>query len=266
VIINARMYSATVAARDAWNAILGWAAARAGLCWSIHDYPPPAPLAALWNRSDLGCAMMCGLPFSQRQPRPTLVAAPVPSHARYGGRPIYFTDVAVRADAAYATLEDTFGGVVGFTVRDSMSGYVALRRHLLPYRAARGRPLYRHAQGGFVNARSIIGALADGRIDVGPLDSYYHDLLAADEPALAAKVRVIASTEAAPIPPLVATAAIPREDLANLRAALDAAATAPELSVQRRTLLLDRFAVPAAATYDVLREAAESARRYPESW
>ena len=36
-------------------------------------------------------------PFAQRGERPTLVAAPIPSPARYGGKPVYFTDIVVRA-------------------------------------------------------------------------------------------------------------------------------------------------------------------------
>ena len=123
--------------------------------------------------------MMCGLPFAQRKPRPTLVAAPVPSPPRYGGRPVYCTDIVVAADSPHRTIEDTFGGVVGYTLADSMSGAVALRDHLLPLRASAARGSIAAAVGGLVNARGVIDALAAGRIDVGPLDSYSHDLLQA---------------------------------------------------------------------------------------
>jgi hypothetical protein len=151
-IANARMYSATPAVKQAWKALLGWALARAGLEWDVLEYDAPAPLSALWARDDLGCVLMCGLPFTQRAPRPALVASPVPVGERYAGRPVYFTDLAVRADAPYRSLEDTFGGVVGFTLADSYSGCVALRAHLLPQREARGAPLYRGAVGGFATA------------------------------------------------------------------------------------------------------------------
>lgn len=266
MIINARMYSATPAAKQAWKAILGWANDRAGLAWQLYDYDAPAPLADLWARPDLGCAMMCGLPYALRQPRPTLVAAPVPSPARYAGKPVYFTDVAVKADAPYARIEDTFGGVVGYTLRDSMSGYVALRNFLLPYRIEYGRPLYRGSVGDLVHARNVIEALASGRIDVGPLDSYYFDILKAGEPEFAAKVRIIASTKAAPIPLFVSTAAIPAANLVALRAALAAAGSAPELAAHRAVLLLDGFAVPVESSYDVLGSILETSTHYPEPW
>jgi ABC-type phosphate/phosphonate transport system substrate-binding protein len=259
LVANARMYSATASARADWKQLLAWALARAGLAWDVIDYDAPAPLSALWARNDLGLAMMCGLPFSQRAPRPTLVAAPIPSPARYAGRPSYFTDIVVRADSNYERLEDTFGGVVGYTLADSMSGGVAFRNHLAPYRAARGARLYRAAVGDLIHARGVIEALAAGRIDVGPLDSYYHDLLRRNEPALAQQVRIVASTEAMPIPPLVATAALSPDELARLRDALQAAAKVPELAAVTERLLLAGFAVPDPADYEVLAAIAQRA-------
>jgi ABC-type phosphate/phosphonate transport system substrate-binding protein len=251
-IANARMYSATPAVREAWKQLLRWVLARAGLAWEVIDYDAPAPLSALWARDDLGLAMMCGLPFAQRGVRPTLVAAPIPSPARYGGRPVYFTDMVVRADSAFQRLEDTFGGTVGYTLADSMSGGVAFRDHLAPYREREGTRLYRNAVGDLIHARGVIEALAAGRIDVGPLDSYYHDLLRHDEPALAAQVRVVASTDAMPIPPLVATAALTADELQRLRRALADVAGAPDLQPTRERLLLAGFASADPAAYDVL--------------
>lgn len=248
-VANARMYSATPRLREEWKALFAWVLRAARLPWELVDYDAPAPLNALWARDDLGLAMMCGLPFARRSVQPLLVAAPVPSPARYGGLPVYFTDIVVRADAPYRQLEDTFGGTVGYTLADSLSGAVAFRAHLAPYRAARGKRLYRRAVGDLVHARGVIEALARGDIDVGPLDGWYHDLLRQDDSAFAAQVRVIASTEARPIPPWVATAPLAPDELQRLRAALQAAAAAPELAHTRNRLLLAGFAQPAARDY-----------------
>jgi ABC-type phosphate/phosphonate transport system substrate-binding protein len=249
LLANARMYSATPSVKADWKTLLAWVLIRAGVPWDVVDYDAPAPLSVLWARDDLGLAMMCGLPFAQRAERPTLVAAPIPSPARYGGQPVYFTDIVVRADAPFRTLEDSFGGVIGYTLADSMSGGVALRQHLAPYRQAKGSRLYRKAVGELINARGVISALAEGRIDAGPLDSYYHDLLVAHDPQFAAQVRTLASTAALPIPPLVATAALPEDTLADVRAALRATATAPELVPLMQRLLLAGFAFPDPADY-----------------
>lgn len=264
-VANARMYSVTPQVKAAWQALLLWALARARLGWEVIDHDAPAPLSALWARDDLGCAMMCGLPYSQRQPRPTLVAAPIPSPARYRGRPAYFTDLAVRADSPFRTLEDTFGGVVGYTLEDSMSGYVALRRHLASFQERKG-PLFEKAVGGLLNARRVIEALDAGTIDVGPLDSYGHDLLRRNDPHFAAKVRVVATTEAAPIPPLVATARLDADDLRRLREALAAAGTAPELAATRDILLLSGFALPLESDYDAIDDALAASRRFSATW
>ena len=261
-VANARMYSVTPSVKADWKQLLAWALARAGLPWDVSDYDAPAPLTVLWTRDDLGLAMMCGLPFAQRineARRPTLVAAPLPSPARYGGQPVYFTDIVVSADSPYRTLEDTFGGVVGYTLADSMSGGVALRHHLESYRTARRPRLYRGAVGDLIHARGVIEALATGRIDVGPLDSYYHDLLRHHEPAFAAQARIVASTPALPIPPLVATATLTGDELARLREALLATAAAPELAPIMERLLLAGFAIPDAADYRPLAAMAAAA-------
>ncbi|MDB5873068.1 MAG: phosphate transporter substrate-binding protein [Ramlibacter sp.] len=251
-VANARMYSATPQARADWKQLLRWVLQRAGLAWEVIDYDAPAPLAALWARGDLGLAMMCGLPYSQRNPRPTLVAAPLPSPARYGAKPVYFTDIVVRADSPYETLADTFGGVIGYTLADSLSGGVALARHLEQFRTPQRPRLYRKSVGNLIHARGVIDALVQGDIDAGPLDSYYHDLLAHHEPAFAAQVRSVASTGALPIPPLVATASLAPGQLQALREALAAAARSPEMAPLMERLLLDGFAFPDAADYDGL--------------
>jgi ABC-type phosphate/phosphonate transport system substrate-binding protein len=257
-VANARMYSATPEVREAWKVLLRWVLARADLAWDVIDHDAPAPLSVLWARDDLGLAMMCGLPYAQREVTPTLVAAPVPSPSRYGGAPVYFTDIVVRADAPFKTLEDTFGGTVGYTLADSMSGGVAFADHLVPYRAREGTRLYTKAVGNLIHARGVIEALVDGRIDVGPLDSYYHDLLRHNEPLLAAQVRVVASTGPMPIPPFVATAALDPDELKRLREALADVAAAAELHPVRERLLLAGFVSVDPAAYDVL---AATARR-----
>lgn len=251
-VANARMYSATPRVKQAWVELLHWVLADADLPWAVLDYDAPAPLAALWARDDLGLAMMCGLPFSQRIPAARLIAAPVPRPPRYGDRPVYCTDIVVRSDSRFRTLEDTFGGVAGYTVADSMSGAVAFRHHLRAFRTPQRPRLYQRWVGGLVNARGVIAALARGDIDVGPLDSYYHDLLRHEDGDFARQVRTIASTPFMPIPPLVATQRLGDDEVARLRWALHRAADEPELQSVFARLLLKRFAVPDPADYAVL--------------
>jgi ABC-type phosphate/phosphonate transport system substrate-binding protein len=259
------MYSVNAAAAAAWRELLDWVLRRAGVHWDIIEHAAPAPMAALWSRDDLGATLMCGLPYSLRTPPPQLIAAPVPSPARYRGQPCYMTDLAVRADSPFRSIEDTFGSRIGYTVADSQSGYFAVRHFLAPYRRQRERALYRAVTGDLLNARGVIDALVAGKIDVGPLDSYSHDLLAHLEPVYAAQVRAVATTVPTPIPAFVATAQLDSDVIGRLRAAFVDAGTAPDLEHVRRTVLLSRFATPAAADYAVLRERHE-ALNAPEVW
>ena len=263
---NARMYSVTPAVAQAWRELLTWVLARAALPWSVLDYPAPRPLNELWQRDDLGCALMCGLARTVSFPRAALIVAPVVDEPRYGGTPIYFTDIVVRADASYSSLEDTFGARVGYTVRDSHSGYVALREHLLPYRLARGAPLYGDVVGPLVSPRAVAEALVAGRIDVGPLDSYAHDLMRANEPQLAARLRMVATTRPAPMPPFVATAPLPPEAVQNLQAAFAQASAMPDLQPLRDTLRLAKFVVPEPEDYETFHARSAASERYLDAW
>lgn len=251
-IANARMYSVSASAADDWKILLSWVLKRADLDFEILDYPAPAPVSVLWARNDLGLALMCGLPFAQRETRPVLVAAPIPSPVRYGGQPVYFSDLVVRADSPAQSLEDTFGGVVGYTLNDSMSGGVAFLNYLQPFQEQRQKRLYRAAVGELIHARGVIEAIHSGRVDVGPLDSYYHDLLKLHEPELTAKVRTVATTMPTPIPPLIATAPMTDGELERLRSALLATATAPEIAPVMERLLLQGFAISAPDDYNVI--------------
>jgi len=256
--VNARMYSVSPSAKADWKALMAWVVRRAGLDWLSLDHDSPAPLSTLWERKDLGMVMMCGLPYALSQPQPRLIAAPIPSPARYGGRPVYFSDFVVLADAPCKTLEDTFGGVLGYTLPGSMSGGIAPYHHLMELGRARGHRLYTGVVGDLINGRGVIDAVVSGRADVGTLDSYYLDLLRQHEPAYAAQVRVVDSTRAHPIPPLVATAALSEAQTSQLRGALIDTATEPALAPLMQRLMLKGFSVVESHDYDHLADMARA--------
>jgi ABC-type phosphate/phosphonate transport system substrate-binding protein len=259
LVANARMYSVAPAAAAAWRTLLQWVIARADVPMTLLEHGFPTPINDLWDRDDLGCVFMCGWPFAERAVRPRILAAPVPSPSRYGGKPVYFSDLAVRADSPYKTIEDTFGTRVAYTVEDSHSGYNALRHHLLAYRTPTRPTLYAERVGPLVTPKRILEAVREGKAEVGPVDSYAHDLLKLHDPAAAAGVRVIASTAATPIPLLVARPDISHDDAARLTEALLAVGDAPELADTRAALLLSRFARVRATDYEVARDRAQAA-------
>jgi hypothetical protein len=99
LIANARMYAVNASVAAAWRSLLEWTVARADVPCEVIDYPAPAPLPALWARPDVGCVFMCGYPIATAQPPPRILAAPIPAPLRYCNRPVYCTDIIVRADA-----------------------------------------------------------------------------------------------------------------------------------------------------------------------
>ena len=255
LVANARMYAVTPAVKAAWQHLLAWAAKESGVPLSYIDHAAPAPLEALWARGDLGAAFMCGFPFASAAVRPLVLAAPIPSPPRYGGKPCYCTDLVVRADSAFVQLSDTFGGRIGWTVEHSQSGYRAVLHHLALRDAQ-----YAEWIGPLVTPRRVIDALLREEIDVGPLDSYVHDLLKRHEPETAAKLRVVEPTGMTPIPLLVASPGAADDAIARLRHALLSCHSAPELATTLDTLLLARFVAVDPADYDVLLDRGERAQ------
>jgi ABC-type phosphate/phosphonate transport system substrate-binding protein len=256
LVANARMYAVTPAVKAAWQDLFAWVAETAGVPLAYLDHAAPAPLEALWARDDLGAAFMCGFPFASAARKPALLAAPVPSPARYGGAPRYCTDFIVRADSRFTSLRDTFGGRIGWTVGHSQSGYNAVRHHLL---GQGSRPLYAQWIGPLVTPRRVIDAVLEDTIDVGPLDSYVHDLLRRHDPETASKLRVVESTAMTPIPPLVASPAVDADGVARLRGALLSFHAEATMAATRDALLLSRFDAVEAADYQLLLSWAQQA-------
>lgn len=244
-IANARMYAVTPDAEAAWATLFGRVARDAGVPLAYEAYPAPRPLDVLWRRPDLGAAFMCGFPVALGLAEVTPLAAPVPAALWANGRGLYRSDFIVRAEAPFRRLEDTFGGTVGWTVQHSHSGFNAPRHHLLAFRRPDGPPLYRASVGDLVTARGVVDAVLDGRIDVGPLDGYWHLLLRRHRPDLAGALRVVAWTDVAPLPALVAGPGLPASQAEALRDAFAAAATRPWFPPLAEALCLTGF-VPVA--------------------
>jgi ABC-type phosphate/phosphonate transport system substrate-binding protein len=251
-ILNARMYAVTPAIESGWRSLLEHIARRAELTCHYLPYPAPQPLEALWARPDLGCVLMCGYAIALKLAPVTPIAAPIPRADWAAGRAVYRSELIVRADAPYQKLEDSFGARAGWTVEHSHSGFNAFRHHLLPYRTRERPTLYGQMIGNLLTARAVLDSVRDGRIDIGPLDAYWHLLAARHAPELTGGIRVLTSTELAPIPAFVASADTSPELMARLRAAFLGAASQPWFAALGDLLLLDGFAEANAAQYATL--------------
>jgi ABC-type phosphate/phosphonate transport system substrate-binding protein len=251
-ILNARMYAVTPAVEAGWRTLLEHIARSAGVNYAYVPYPAPQPLDLLWSRPDLGCVLMCGYAIALELAPVTPIAAPIPRADWAAGRPVYRSDLIVRVDAPYQRLEDSFGARAGWTVEHSHSGFNAFRHHLLAYRTPERPALYGQMIGGLLTARAVLDSVRAGRIDIGPLDAYWHLLAARHAPNLTGGIRVLTMTALAPIPAFVASADTPPDLVARLRTAFVGAASQPWFGPLGDLLLLDGFAEANAAQYATL--------------
>jgi ABC-type phosphate/phosphonate transport system substrate-binding protein len=205
---NARMYAVNAQVAALWERLFAWIAEDADVPLAIVEHPAPQPL---------------------------------PSPARYDGRPVYCTDIVVRRDSPHTDVDSLRGARFGYTVEHSQSGWHAPRAHLATRALAAGGRWLGEVVGPLVTPRAVIDAVLAGRVDAGPLDSWWHDLLRTHEPAVAATLRTVGSTPMTPIPPLVCAAATPHAQRERLAATHARAGNDPALRDLRDALLLRGF-------------------------
>ena len=163
-------------------------------------------------RDDTDVCFVCSLPyidFEQRGLAPVVpVAAPVLQGERYGGRPIYFSDVIVRRDSRFRTFLDLRGASWAYNEPLSWSGYGITRYHLLRLGETHG------FFGSVVEAgfhEESIRLVARGAVDASAIDSQVLAVALRDDPALAAALRVIDSLGPSAIPPVAVSKRLPAE-------------------------------------------------------
>jgi ABC-type phosphate/phosphonate transport system substrate-binding protein len=251
LIANARMYSVAPGAIAAWQRLFAWLDEASGVRLTVIDHAFPALLNDLWARPDLAATFMCGWPWLRHGATHRVVAAPVPAADYAHGRPQYCTHFVVHRDSAFQRLEDTFGHRFAFTIADSHSGYNAPRHHLMRFRGADPAPLFGEIIGPLTTPRRMLDAIAEGRTDVGPLDSFAYDLLSRHEPQLAARTRIVASTAPVPIPAIMASQHMDEKIIAMLAETLMTLGSRPEHAALCADLCISGFAALDPATYEV---------------
>jgi len=150
---------------------------------------------------DVDLAFLCGLPYVRLAEQLDPLAAPVVAGDRYGGRPVYFSDVIVRSESPFRTFNDLRGASWSFNDPDSHSGYLATLARLLELGetdAFFGRVI----DAGWHQVS--IELVASGRVDASAVDSHVLAVELRDRPDLANRLRVIESFSPSPIQPLVA--------------------------------------------------------------
>lgn len=208
----------------------------------------------LLDRGAIHVGWICGLPYVARADRPrpgvSLLAAPVMAGMRYAGRPVYFSDVLVRADSPARCFGDLRGSRWGYNEPRSHSGYEIVRYQLA----------MRSEQAGFFRAAVETGAhqatlqlIVDGKVDASAVDSTVLETEIRRRPALGRALRVIETWGPSPAPPWVASRRLP----AGLRSQLRGLMLGMHLDPAGRAILREarmrRFGKVSDADYNPIR-------------
>ena len=197
---------------------------------------------------------ICGLPYAWQadsaRPSLELLAAPVRRGARYGGRPVYFSDVAVRRDSPFRRFADLRGASWAYNEQCSHSGY-NVTRYQLARLGEYGRYFGRVVEAG--SHQNALQMILRGEIDASAIDSTVLETELGLRPSLAGQIRVIDSFGPSPAPPWVISRRVPaglRREIRLLLAGMhrDSAGQAILSAAQ-----VARFAIVHDADYDPIR-------------
>lgn len=204
------------------------------------------------GEADVG--FLCGLPYVQlaRQPRAPveLLAAPVLEGERYRGKPIYFSDVIVRADSPYRSFRDLRGRSWAYNDPDSHSGYNVTRYQLVSMGETDG--FFERVVEAGSHQRSI-RMVCGGEVDAAAIDSQVLAVELRDLPDLRERLKVIDTLGPAGIQPVVAASRLPDRLKAEVGAALLSMGDDPAARVHLAPGFVERFVPVTDDDYDDVR-------------
>jgi phosphonate transport system substrate-binding protein len=196
-----------------------------------------------------------------------VVASPVLRGDRYGGKPVYFSDVIVAASSPHRGLADLRGSTWAYNEPFSHSGYVTVLHHLATL--GEDRSFFgRMVEAGF--HQEAIRMVADGRVDAAAIDSQVLDIELRDHPHLARAVRRIDTIGPSTIQPVVVSRSrLTDDERRTITAALIAVADDQQAREPLDRALVERFVAADARSYDDIRRMlarVRGARLLPTSW
>jgi phosphonate transport system substrate-binding protein len=204
------------------------------------------------GEADLG--VICGLPYvwlaARRPPPVEPLAAPVLAGSRYGGRPVYYSEVIVRRDSPITCLEELRGCSWAYNEPASHSGHTVTLYSLVRMGA---RPGFfgRVVEAGF--HQRAIRLVHSGAVDAAAIDSQVLAVELRDHPQLADRLRVVDTFGPSTIQPVVAASRLPdrlKDEVQELLVELgDDPSARPALAYG----FIERFVVVDAAAYDDIR-------------
>lgn len=187
------------------------------------------------------------------------VAAPVLEGERYGGLPIYFSDVVVHRDSPFTSFLDLRGRSWAYNEPLSHSGYGITRYHLATMGETDGF-FGKLVEAGFHH--EAIRMVARGEIDGSAIDSQVLAVEIRDHPELSEQVRTVETLGPSTTQPVAVSRRVPDELREAIRDALVTMADDPAVRERLAIGLVERFVAVDAGSYDDIRmmvDACESA-------
>jgi phosphonate transport system substrate-binding protein len=175
---------------------------------------------------------------------------------RYGGRPIYYSDVVVRHDSPFQSFADLRGASWSYNEPGSQSGYNLIRYHLARL-GERSGYFGRVLEAG--SHQQSLQMILEGRIDASAIDSLVLELELKLRPEIAPHLRIIDTLGPSPIPPAVVSKRVPGPVKEALRRALWNMHEDPEGRAILEAGMVARFISVSDRQYNPIRRMAREA-------
>jgi len=178
------------------------------------------------------------------------VAAPVLRGERYGGRPIYFSDVIVRRDSLIGAFGDLRDRTWAYNEPLSQSGYGITRHHLIGMGATHG--FFGEVVAAGFHARAI-ELVRSSQVDGSAIDSQVLAVAMREDPSLQDDLRVIGALGPSPIQPLLVADDLDADVRSAIRDAVVAMNTDERFASALSHGLVNRFVAVGPEHYDPIR-------------
>lgn len=185
------------------------------------------------------------------------IAAPVLSGFRYGGRPVYFSDVIVGSHSPARRFLDLRGRSWAYNEPLSQSGYGITRYHLARLGETRGFFADVVAAGSHANAIRMVAA---GEVDGSAIDSQVLEIALALDPELRERIRIIDQLGPSTIQPVTLAARVTPDVRTEIARILMSLHEDPRIAPRLAATLVDRFVPAGPDTYRDVRDMLDTCR------
>ena len=205
---------------------------------------------------------VCSLPyveFERRGEAPAIpIAAPVLSGDRYGGKPIYFSDVIVRRDTEFESFLDLRGHSWSFNEPLSQSGYGITRYHLVELGETTGF-FSEVIDAGF--HETSIRMVAAGEVDASAIDSQVLGVEMRDHPEFQESLKIIEALGPSTIQPVAVSKRFDNEFRERVRGILCSLHEEPDYLTMLGHGMVERFVPVGPKDYDDIRRMLEACEK-----